>query len=144
MPGEGIKQWLGETLLERQGESLALRWQLLDELGTFVGRVHATGFIHGDLRPGNVLASLRGQRFQFALIDNERTVRKSPPSGRQLLRNLMQLNMLTPSELTLRDRARFFRAWRRQMRDLSRLEATILGTEAYKWAMRRLQVKQPS
>lgn len=144
VPGEGINQWLGETLLERQGQSLALRWQLLDELGTFVGRVHATGFIHGDLRPGNVLASLRGQRFQFALIDNERTVRKSPPSGRQLLRNLMQLNMLTPSELTLRDRARFFRAWRRQMRDLSRLEAAILGTEAYKWAMRRLQDKQPS
>ena len=59
------------------------------------------------------------------------------------LKNLMQLNMLTPSDLTLRDRARFFRAWRRQMRDLSRLEAAILGTEAYNWAMRRLQQKQP-
>ena len=30
-------------------------------LGTFIGRVHATGFIHGDLRPGNILAAQRAQ-----------------------------------------------------------------------------------
>ena len=49
--------------------------------------------------------------------------------------------MLTPAELSMTARARFFRAWRQQMRDLSRLECAILGTEAYRWAMRRLDEK---
>ena len=141
VPGQGITDWLRIDLRERRGEILALRRQLLEELGIFVGRVHATGFIHGDMRPGNILASLQGGRFRFALIDNERTVRLCPPPGRRLLRNLMQLNMLLADDLTLTDRMRFFRAWRRQMRDLSRLEAAILGREAYRWAMRRLDEK---
>jgi hypothetical protein len=141
VPGRGIDQWLRDPPFGEPAERLATRHQLLDQLGVFVGRVHATGFIHGDLRPGNVLASFQGGRFRFSLIDNERTVRRDQPPGRALLRNLMQLNMLTPTELSLASRARFFRAWRRQMRDLSRLECAILGQEAYRWAMRRLHEK---
>lgn len=137
-PGQGVTQWLRLTLAERTAEQLLLRRQLLEALGTFIGRVHATGFIHGDLRPGNVLAALQHGKFRFTLIDNERNVQKIPPPGKMLLRNLMQLNMLLPSDLSRTDRMRFFRAWRRQMRDLSRLEAAILGTQAYHWAMRRL------
>jgi len=141
VPGRGIDQWLRETLSGCSSELLARRRQLLEELGVFIGGMHATGFVHGDLRPGNVLASLEDGRFHFSLIDNERTVRFSTPPGRGLLRNLMQLNMLTPKELSLAARARFFRAWRRQMHDLSRLECKILGAEAYRWAMRRLDEK---
>ncbi|MDH3993352.1 MAG: lipopolysaccharide kinase InaA family protein [Gammaproteobacteria bacterium] len=141
VPGDGISQWLRDTLSQRRGQALVMRRRLLSELGTFIGRLHATGFIHGDLRPGNVLVSLQGEHFHFALIDNERTMRVTPPTGRQLLRNLMQLNMLMPSDLSTTDRMRFFRAWHRQMRDLSRLEAAILATEAYRWAMRRLDEK---
>ena len=141
VPGQGIDHWLRDSLPHGSIEQLARRWQLLDELGVFIGRVHASGFIHGDLRPGNVLASFEGGRFRFFLIDNERTVRFDTPPGRGLLRNLMQLNMLPPAQLSLAARARFFRAWRRQMRDLSRLECAILGTEAYRWAMRRLNEK---
>jgi serine/threonine protein kinase len=140
--GKGVDQWLRDATSRRSPDQLGTRRQLLYQLGTFIGRVHATGFIHGDLRPGNVLASFEGGRFRFSLIDNERTTRSASPPGRGLLRNLMQLNMLTPSELSLADRARFFRAWRRQMRDLSRLECAILGDEAYRWAMRRLQEKR--
>jgi len=135
--GQGIDLWLREAL----SGQLAERDCLLDELGVFVGRVHATGFIHGDLRPGNVLASLEGGRYRFSLIDNERTVRFKVPPGKGLLRNLMQLNMLPPAALSLTARARFFRSWRRQMKDLSRLECGILGAEAYRWAMRRLNEK---
>ena len=140
-PGQGITQWLRETLLDRTAEQLLLRRQLLRALGTFIGRVHATGFIHGDLRPGNVLANLQGEHFRFSLIDNERNVQKKPPPGKMLLRNLMQLNMLLPTDISRSDRMRFFSAWRRQMRDLSPLEAKILGAEAYQWAMRRLRAK---
>jgi serine/threonine protein kinase len=141
VPGRGVDQWLRDALAGRSPELLARRRQLLDELGVFIGRMHATGFVHGDLRPGNVLASFEGGHFRFSLIDNERTVRFSTPPGKGLLRNMMQLNMLTPAELSLAARARFFRGWRHQMRDLSRLECTILGAEAYRWAMRRLDEK---
>jgi len=140
-PGQGITQWLRDTLVERAGEQLRRRRQLLMALGTFIGRVHATGFIHGDLRPGNVLASLQHENFRFTLIDNERNTQKIPPPGKSLLRNLMQLNMLLPSDLSRTDRMRFFCAWRRQMRDLSMQEAKILGAAAFHWAMRRLHDK---
>jgi len=140
-PGQGITQWLRVTLVKRGAEQLLLRRQLLRELGTFIGRVHAAGFIHGDLRPGNVLAVMKQQRFRFTLIDNERNVQKIPPPGKMLLRNLMQLNMLLPSDISRSDRMRFFTAWRRQMREWSPLEAKILGAEAYLWAIRRLRDK---
>jgi hypothetical protein len=141
LPGQDITQWLRNILQSRSGEQLLQRRQLLADLGTFIGRVHATGFIHGDLRPGNVLADLHKQQFRFALIDNESNRQKVPPPGKMLLRNLMQLNMLPPAVLSRADRMRFFRAWHRQMRYLSPLEAKLLGAEAYHWAMRRMYGK---
>lgn len=139
--GQGVTWWLREQLLERSGESLTRRRELLRALGDFIGRVHAAGFIHGDLRTSNVLANYEGGEFHFALIDNERNQRKQPAPGKGLLRNLMQLNMLLPADLSDRDRLRFFTAWHRQMSELSRLEARLLGVEAYQWAMRRLRAK---
>lgn len=140
-PGHDITWWLRQTLVERAGEQRLLRRQFMHELGTFIGRVHATGFIHGDLRPGNVLAALQQSRFRFTLIDNERNTLRKPPPGKMLLRNLMQLNMMSPVDLNHTDRMRFFRAWRTQMRDLSPVESKILAAEAYLWAMRRLDDK---
>jgi hypothetical protein len=141
VPGRGITDWLRNQLLSRSGEELRTRRLLLHELGRFVGRMHATGFIHGDLRPGNILAILHDQRFVFCLIDNESNIRKVPPPGKSLLRNLMQLNMLLPGDLSRTDRMRFFSAWRRQMRELSAMEAKILAAQAYMWAMRRQRDK---
>lgn len=135
--GEDLGSWLEHT----REDSLAMRRQLLAELGQFVGRVHATGFVHGDLRPGNVLARHNGDRFLFTLLDNERTVQRLPPPGRMLLRNLMQLNMLPLHVLGRTDRMRFFRAWRRQMRDLEPIEAKLLAAEAYQWALQRMYEK---
>lgn len=139
--GQGITTWLRKVLVVRQGPQLQQRRQLLHALGTFIGRVHATGFIHGDLRTSNVLANWQGEHFQFSLIDNERNQQVSPPPGKALLRNLMQLNMLIPSELSRTDRMRFFVEWRRQMRELAPLEAKLLAADAYHWAMRRLYDK---
>jgi hypothetical protein len=141
VPGQGIDLWLRDAVAGELSGQMAQRGRLMDQLGVFIGRVHATGFIHGDLRPGNVLASLEGGRFRFSLIDNERTVRFKAPPGKGLLRNLMQLNMLPPETLSLTARARFFRSWRRQMKDLSRLECAVLGAEANRWAMRRMNEK---
>jgi len=140
-PGETLNHWLRNRLADREGETLQLRRQLLHALGTFIGRVHATGFIHGNLRPDHVLAALQQDQFRFTLIDNERNARKTPAPGRLLLRDLIQLNMLSPAVVSRADRMRFFRAWRRQMRELSPIEAKILGAEAYRRALRRMRHK---
>jgi hypothetical protein len=139
--GQDVTSWLQTRLASRAGEALATRRQLLRDLGVHIGRLHATGFIHGDLRPGNVLADLCQGRFLFTLIDNERTVQRLPPPGRMLLRNLMQLNMLPLATLSRADRMRFFRGWQRQMRYLSPIEARLLAREAYQWAARRMTEK---
>ena len=138
--GRDVTSWL-QARAGDGGVTLATRRQLLRQLGVFVGRLHATGFVHGDLRPGNVLADLCQGRFRFTLIDNERTVHRQPPPGRMLLRNLMQLNMLPSTVLSRADRMRFFTGWRRQMRDLSPVEAKLLASESYRWALRRMAAK---
>ena len=139
--GIDVARCLGVTLAGRAGPQLHTRRHLLHALGAFIGRLHANGFIHGDLRPGNILADLRGESFHFTLIDNERTVRKLPPPGKLLLKNLMQLNMLPPTDLSLTDRMRFLRAWHQQNPELSAIEVKVLGSEAYHWAMLRLYSK---
>lgn len=134
--GRDVATWLRKTLRERSGEALASRRQLLEALGIFIGRLHATGFLPGDLEASDVLAEQLEDRFQFTLINNEHLVKKLPPPGRMLLKNLMELNLLPPSALTRTDRMRFFVAWRRQMRDFSSVETKVLAAEAYSWAMR--------
>ncbi|PLW70826.1 lipopolysaccharide kinase InaA family protein [Pseudohalioglobus lutimaris] len=139
--GKGVTSWLREELAMRQEQSPSLRWALLGALGTFVGRLHAAGFIHGDLRTSNVLAVLDGETFHFALIDNERNVQSQPAAGRSLMRNLMQLNMLPAADLSNTDRMRFFRQWRKQMPHYTEAESKLLAIESYRWAMRRLRKK---
>ena len=141
MRGQGVSWWLQSQLTRREGEQLQLRRKLLRSLGSFIGRMHASGFIHGDLRTSNVLAEYRDSEFHFALIDNERNAHHDPAPGRAVMRNLMQLNMLLPADLSNRDRMRFFCQWRRQMVDLSPAEAKLLAVKSYQWAMRRLRAK---
>jgi hypothetical protein len=57
------------------------------------------------------------------------------------VKNLMQLNMLPPAELSRADRVRFFRSWREQMATLPAREAKRVGAQAWLWAMRRLRAK---
>jgi Lipopolysaccharide kinase (Kdo/WaaP) family len=137
-PGERIDQWLCETLVQKSKEQLKVRRQLLSELGVFIGRVHATGFIHGDLKPKNILAAKLQDRFRFTLLNNELNRRRIPTPGKLLLRDLLKLNMLPLAHVGRTDRMRFFCAWRRQMRGLEPVEAKILATEAYQRALRRL------
>ena len=85
-----------------------------------------------------MLVDQRGDFFQFALLDNERNRRKSPPPGRMLLRNLMQLNMLPANVLCRTDRMRFFRAWRSHLLEYSTPELKLLAAEAYRWSVRRM------
>lgn len=136
--GQDVASWLTDTLAERCGEPLALRRKLLQDLGVFIGRLHATGFVPAHLQATDVLAELREDRFLFSLINNEHTVKLLPPPGRKLLMNLVQLNLLPPQVLSRTDRMRFFAGWRRQLRELSAIEAKVLAAEAYHEAMRQM------
>lgn len=140
VPGEGVSSWIKSWHSNREACRQEQR-KFLRELGIFIGRLHATGFIHGDLRTSNVLAHRGMDRFEFSLIDNERNVQYRPAPGKLLLKNLMQLNMHTQDELSRADRWRFFRAWHSQMRELSTLEAKLIANESYQWAMKRLRAK---
>ncbi|MEE4144027.1 MAG: hypothetical protein V2I26_04445 [Halieaceae bacterium] len=136
--GRDVASWLQDTLAERRGEPLALRRKLLQDLGVFTGRLHATGFVPAELQASDILAELREDRFLFTLINNENTVKLLPPPGTRLLKNLAQLNQLPPQVLSRTDRMRFFTGWRRQLRELSPIEAKLLAAEAYHEAMRQM------
>ena len=139
--GEGVSNWITGTLVKEAQLSLLERKIFLRQLGMYIGRLHATGFIHGDLRTSNVLAHRGCDHFEFSLIDNERNTQYKPAPGKLLLKNLMQLNMHLPSELSRTDRMRFFGSWHSQMRDLSPLEAKLIAIKSYQWAMDRLRAK---
>lgn len=63
--------------------------------GREIGRLHAAGFVHGDLRWGNVLVkNPDSERPEFTYLDNDRTrqYRKIPAAGR--IKNLVQIHLV--------------------------------------------------
>lgn len=129
--GESVAHWLRQALTDRDPATLALRRHLLRELGVFTGRLHAAGFIHGDLHPGNVIAAYKGGQFRFGLINTEHLLRRRPPPGKRLLAELSLLNGLPVTDLTRTDRWRCFLAWRQQQPELGHEEARLLALAAY-------------
>lgn len=90
--------------------SLHERRELARQLGLTIGRMHRAGIVHGDLRPGNILARRADGRWEFFLIDNERTYKPLRLWNRLRLKNLVQINMLPPSASNT-DRLRFFQSY---------------------------------
>ncbi len=84
---------------------------MIVEFGRVIGRMHALGIFHGDLRWGNIFVAQQSSGWEFYLIDNERT-RKFPILPFWLRqKNLVQL-CIEVGSLTLTDRMRFWRAYR--------------------------------
>lgn len=83
---------------------------MITEFGGVVGRMHAAGICHGDLRWGNIFVSRQDFGWKFYLIDNERTQKYSilPYWLRQ--KNLVQLYIGTGT-LTQTDQMRFWQAY---------------------------------
>jgi hypothetical protein len=85
----------------------------LKALARQIRRLHDFGFVHGDLVPSNIFVCRDPQNnLQFYLMDNDRT-RRYPQWLPQSLwkRNLVQLNRLPLSSISLQDRLRFFREY---------------------------------
>lgn len=115
-PGIPFRQYLHQ---QRDGRSLpiqglALRRKVLRALGREVGRLHASGFSHGDLRTGNVLVAIENaSSVRVYFLDNEGTRRHlfGRVPRRRRVKNLAQLNMDAPSLASRTDRLRLFLAY---------------------------------
>ena len=110
VPGERLPEYFGRRGAWRSSKE---KWQGVDALGATIGHFHREGFVHGDLLASNLfVARAADDAWQFYFMDNDRTRRFPqwlPQQGWR--RNLVQLNRLPLSNITLQDRLRFFRAY---------------------------------
>lgn len=111
---EQIHQFLPGSMENLTTEQLQDKRELIRAFGRTVGRMHAKGISHGDLRLGNVLARRKISGWCFFFIDNERTKKFRRLPARLRLKNLVQANMLRTDTLTGTDRMRFFTAYLRE------------------------------
>lgn len=110
---EGAKplfQLFHYSLKDLTTEQLRDKRKLIRAFGRTIGRMHAKGIFHGDLRLGNVLAKPTEAGWQFYFIDNERTKKFYKLPNHLRLKNLVQVNMFQVS-ISHTDRLRFFKAY---------------------------------
>jgi hypothetical protein len=93
--------------LARDRTDLRQKRALLARLGSEVGRLHAAGFVHGDLVPPNV--QVRDRAIVF--LDHDRTRRSRFLVWLSSRRNLVQLGRFVVPGVTLTDRARVLAAY---------------------------------
>jgi tRNA A-37 threonylcarbamoyl transferase component Bud32 len=95
-------------------EKVKLKRSLLRSAGRFIGKMHAEGIFHGDLRLDTILVNgWETGAHTFSLIDNERnryfTEKRISTYCRR--KNLVQVNMVILPQITSADRLRFFMAY---------------------------------
>ncbi len=140
--------------LDRAAVQRKRRW--LARLAGEVRRMHASGFVHGDLVPSNVFVGFDGdEEAFFYFMDHDRTRRY--PRGlphRLWRRNLVQLNRIVLPGVSLQDRMRFARVYldkarcaknerrlirwlerrtRRRRKECERIEANVSFRELMRW-----------
>lgn len=120
--------------------SIEEKRRLLRAFGQTIGKMHAEGIFHGDLRLGNILARQEGNRWRFFFLDNERTKKFNRLPARLRLKNLVQANMFPPTALTNTDRMRFFREYWIQ-NEKTETNKTKLIKKVLKKTRRRLRKK---
>ena len=137
-----VSTWLGVQLPTGDAASRARRRAFIRRLGAVVGRLHACGICHGDLRPGNVLVAETADDWRFFFLDNERTraYRRLPLAMR--VKNLVQIGMLFEDCLGRTDRMRFFKAYLRENPALAGRQKP-LAAEVYARTRARLAGKEP-
>ena len=113
-----IRQFIPDNLEDFTKEQLKDMRELIRAFGHTVGRMHAAGIFHGDLRLGNILARREKNGWHFFLIDNERTRKFRRLSARLQLKNLVQVNMLISDCITKTDRMRFFKSYLQENIDI--------------------------
>lgn len=108
--GKSMVQVLNDLSRDMSADALTRKRTLIRALAETVGRMHARGIFHGDLRLGNVLVVEQEQSRRFFFIDNERTKEFHHLPSRLRLKNLVQINLFIHG-ITNTDRIRFFGAY---------------------------------
>jgi hypothetical protein len=89
-------------------EQLSAHRDLIRNFGRTIGKMHANGIFHGDLRFGNVLLSPERASWRFFFIDNARTKKFVLLPFWLRIKNLVQLNISASGLFSRTDRMRFF------------------------------------
>lgn len=100
------------------------RRSLYQELGLTIGKVHAKGVIHGDLRGNNVVILPENHQYRLALIDNERT-RKAIRFRREQRRNLKQIMLFGEQYITEEEQQLFFKGYFQAFPHAPRIEKQL-------------------
>ena len=128
--------------LQKRGRSeTRCRRELIRALGQTIGRMHAKGIFHGDLRLGNILARQEKNRWRFFFLDNERTRKFYRLPARLRLKNLVQVNMFPPAAMSNTDRMRFFKEYWAQNEKTKTKKADLIK-KVLKKTRRRLDKKE--
>ncbi|MBU0681658.1 MAG: hypothetical protein KKD73_09570 [Proteobacteria bacterium] len=92
-------------------EQIHSKRRLLQEAGSFIGRLHSQGISHGDLRQDNLLVHEDEGGFALSLIDNEsnRLWRQVPVA--HIITNLAQFSICSGHVLTRSDLLRLFEVY---------------------------------
>jgi hypothetical protein len=115
-----------------------INWrEFIHNFGRTIGRMHAGGIFHGDLRLGNILVRREENLWRFFLIDNERTKKFGRLPFMYRLKNLVQLNMGPHGILSNTDRMRFFNEYRAE-NGMSKEKGKALIAATLKKTARRL------
>jgi tRNA A-37 threonylcarbamoyl transferase component Bud32 len=131
-----IHQFISDSKLETRG-----RRELIRAFGRTVGRMHAKGIFHGDLRLGNILARQEKGHWRFFFLDNERTRKFYHLPARLRLKNLVQVNMFSPAAMSNTDRMRFFKEYWAQ-NEKAKINKANLIKKVIKKTRRRLDKKE--
>jgi len=111
--------------------------------GRTIGRMHADGIFHGDLRLGNMLARKEQDSWHFFFLDNERTKKFRRLPARLRLKNLVQINMFEPWLASDTDRMRFFEEYWAENKEIDMGKALLIE-KVLKKTRRRLRKKTKS
>lgn len=137
----GVASYFASYLrASRSAKTIAWKRKVIEHLGCEIGRLHQEGFIHGDLRPNNVLIEYGNSTPTFHFIDNERTRFWRGTLPEKLVRkNLIQIGMLFPVDISRTDRLRFYQAYQKQYSRFGELDNTFSFVESvYKATINRL------
>jgi hypothetical protein len=136
-----IYQFIPDRLQNLTKQQLQGKRELIRAFGRTVGKMHAAGIFHGDLRLGNILARQEKNRWRFFFLDNERTRKFYRLPARLRLKNLVQVNMFPPAAMSNTDRMRFFREYWAQ-NERAKTKKTDLIEKVLKKTRRRLGKKK--
>ncbi len=103
-----------------------IKRKFIRDFGREIGKLHATGFSHGDLRGGNILVQENNGDWIFHYIDNERTQRFKRLPMKLRIKNLVQINMLFSHAISKTDRLRFFKEYMKENQSINPKETIII------------------